>query len=108
MAVMYDRISLLSIMEERKRGLPSEASRRLRYLEISKIVSGSVKKMREGKMEFRHLNICGILRENEFEYIRQLLLNNPSTILALTESHLRPDYPMQLVQVTGFKCFRRD
>ena len=71
MAVTYSRISLLSIMEERKLVLPSEALRRSRYLRISKFVTGSVKKLREGRMEFCHLNICGILRENKFEYIRQ-------------------------------------
>ena len=59
-------------------------------------------------MDFCHLNICGIIGDSKFDYVQQLLSSKPNTILAVTESHLYPDYPSQLLQVSGFLCYRRD
>ena len=106
--IQYGRECFLAVSSSRVFKAPPSLMTHLRTLGISKILKKTEKKSKEASLEFCHLNINGILDNNKFEYVHQLLLNSPNTILALTESHLYQDFPVQLVELSGFKCYRKD
>ena len=106
--IEYDRDYLLRLSSTRRYYIPSALNTYLRQLNILKFVSQAEKKKRESSIEFCHLNICGIIGDSKFDYVQQLLTAKPNVILALTESHLYPDYPEQLLQVIGYQCYRKD
>ena len=102
--IQYDRDFLLRLSSSKNFSIPPPTLKLLRHLEISKYVAKSAMKKKEASVEFCHLNV----NDAKFETVRQLLLDSPNTILGLSESHLYPAFPMELAQISGYQCFRKD